>query len=228
MRGYSEFENEQEAEFKNDRREQKSAKGLRHPRRIAGLAVAALALAATFCGAGFLYAGSDGQNQKNKQKAAENTASMLPDSQAIDLLISQMLGAWQAGDAGALQKFYADDMMAISGAWEPPLFGWTNYARAYQAQLGRTSGCRLDRSNSYTKLMGDTAWVTYQWQFVGNVDGKATQALGHTTLVLQKRAGNWLIVLNHTSAIPTDDSSLSAPTTPPNSQPTTSLSPGRN
>jgi len=76
--------------------------------------------------------------------------------------------------------------------------------------------------------MGDTAWVTYQWQFVGNVDGKATQALGHTTLVLQKRAGNWLIVLNHTSAIPTDDSSQSAPTTPPNGQPTTSLAPGRN
>src|SRR5579863_9164657 len=111
MRGYSEFENEQGAEFKNDRREQKSAKGLRDPRRIAGQAVAAFALAATLCGAGFLYAGSDGQNQKNKQKAAENgssTASMLPDSQAIDLLISQMLGAWQAGDAGALQKFYAD------------------------------------------------------------------------------------------------------------------------
>jgi uncharacterized protein (TIGR02246 family) len=226
MRGYSELENEQGAEW-----EQKPAKGLRHPRRVAGQAVTALALAATLCGAGLLYAGSDGQNQKNKQKAAENgssTASMLPDSQAIDLLISQMLGAWQAGDAGALQKFYADDMMAISGAWEPPLFGWTNYARAYQAQLARTSGCRLDRSNSYTKLMGDTAWVTYQWQFVGNVDGKATQALGHTTLVLQKRAGNWLIVLNHTSAIPTDDSSPSAQTTPPSGQPTTSLAPGRN
>ncbi len=59
----------------------------------------------------------------------------MPDNQAVDLLVSQMLGAWQAGDADAMRKFYADDVMIVSGAYEPPLIGWANYARAYQAQI---------------------------------------------------------------------------------------------
>jgi uncharacterized protein (TIGR02246 family) len=230
-----EFENKPGKDCQGNRKYGK-AKALNNTHRIAGWGMAVLALAAALCGAGFLNAGSDGKNQKTKIKQVpENTtstASLLSDNQAIDLTVSQMLGAWQAGDAGGLQKFYADDMMAISGAWEPPLVGWANYARAYQAQMSRTSGCRLERSNSYTKVMGDSAVVTYQWQFAGNVDGKVIQALGHATLVLQKRAGNWLIVLNHTSAISTDEPTSSAPATQPNGQlsgqPTSSLAPGRN
>jgi uncharacterized protein (TIGR02246 family) len=194
-------------------------------RQITRCSVAILALAGMLCGPAFVY----GQKEKNKKKdkdgdASISASSLLPDNQGIDLLVSQMLGAWQAGDTDGLHKFYADDVTVISGAWEPPVFGWTNYARAYQAQIARTSVPRLERTNSYIKAMGDTAIVTYQWQFSGNVDGKRTQAFGHTTLVLQKRGGNWLIVLNHTSAIPTEDSPAGTPTSA--AQPTSSLAPG--
>ena len=168
--------------------------------------IAILAVVAMLCGASFAY----GQNQKNKKGKDQgnevSAGSLLPDNAAIDLEITQMLGAWQAGDAEGMRKFYADDVAVISGGWEPPIFGWDNYARAYQAQIGRSSGSRLDRTNSYVKVIGDMAWVTYQWQYIGIVDGKSAQAFGHTTLVLQKRAGAWLIVLNHTSGIPTDAS----------------------
>lgn len=193
-------------------------------RHIARCSVAVLTLAAVLFGPAFVY----GQKQKNNKKkdkdaeAAASVSSLLPDNQAIDSMVSQMLGAWQAGDADGMHKFYADDITVVSGAWEPPLFGWANYQRAYQAQFARTSIPRLERTNSYTKVMGDTAMVTYQWQFVGNVDGKRAEAFGHTTLVLQKRAGNWLIVLNHTSAIPAEDS----PAGTPAGQPTSSLAPG--
>lgn len=196
------------------------------PRRMGRRVVALLALAAVFCGTGLLY----GQNKKNKQKDKNaetnvSTSSLLPDSQAVDLLVSQMLGAWQAGDAEGMRKFYADDVLVVSGAWEQPILGWANYATAYQAQFSRTTGPRLERTNSYTKVAGDTAWVTYQWQFAGNVEGKATQAFGHTTLVLQKRAGNWLIVLNHTSAVPIDDPPPARSAAQPNGHPTSSLAP---
>jgi uncharacterized protein (TIGR02246 family) len=191
-------------------------------RRTSRFLLTILALAAMFCGTGSVY----GQNKKNKQKGKDaetsaSTASLLPDNQAVDLLVSQMLGAWQAGDADGMRKFYADDVLVVSGAWEQPIMGWANYASAYQAQLKRTTAPRLERTNSYTRVMGDSAWVTYQWQFAGDVDGKPTQAFGHTTLVFQKRAGNWLIVLNHTSAIPMDE----PPAARPNGQPASSLAP---
>ena len=189
--------------------------------------VAILVLVATLCGSGFVY----GQNQKNKNKKKDaevtvDASSLMPDNPAIDLLVTQMLGAWQAGDTEGMHKFYADDITVISGAWEPPIFGWANYARASQAQFARTSGSRLDRTNSFTKVMGDTALVTYQWQYLGTVDGKPARAFGHTTLVLQKRTGTWLIVLNHTSVIPTDEPSPATPS-PASGVPTSSLAPNQ-
>ena len=216
------------SESKNNSSEQeavgRASGGHAGSRRTGARRIAVLAVVAMLFGAGLAY----GQKQKNKKgKDTEGdvtSTSLLPDSPAIDLLISQMLGAWQAGDADAMRKFYADDVTVISGGWEPPIFGWQNYARAYQAQIARSSESRLERTNSYIKVIGDTAWVTYQWQYVGIVDGKPAQAFGHTTLVLQKRAGAWLIVLNHTSAIP-DQPPSETSSTPAGGQATSALAP---
>lgn len=219
-----------ESDFKVERTDCRPMGRLRYGAKwqhMTRCSVVVLALAAMLCGPAFVH-GQDQKNKKKKDKNAEasvSASSLLPDNQGIDLLVSQMLGAWQAGDVDGLHKFYADDITVISGAWEPPLFGWANYARAYQTQIARTSIPRLERTNSFIKVMGDTAVVAYQWQFAGTVDGKPAQAFGHTTLVLQKRSGNWLIVVNHTSAIPAEDTSTITPA-PANSGARSSLAPG--
>jgi ketosteroid isomerase-like protein len=169
-----------------------------------------LALATALLGCLPLLAGAPAAQQKQKQKDKKGEADdssisspiAPPDGQAVDLVVSQMLGAWQVGDVDRMHKAYADDVTVVSGSWEPPLLGWANYVRAYQAQRTRTQGDRLERNNTYTKVNGDTAWCTYQWRYSGQVDGTPATAFGHTTLVLEKRAGNWLIVLNHTSVVP--------------------------
>ena len=152
-------------------------------------------------------AGSPAQNQKkskDNKDADPIGASVVPvsDNQAIDVAVGQMLGAWQIGDIELMHKYYGDDVVVVSGNWEPPLIGWDAYLRAYQAQRARSQNGRMDRSNTLTKVMGDSAWVTYQWEYIGQVDGSQLDAVGHTTLVLQKRAGNWVIVENHTSTAP--------------------------
>jgi ketosteroid isomerase-like protein len=195
------------------------AGGWRKTRRWA----AAAGLALVLFGAAALPAAPGAQNQKNNKKEPEITGisslMTLPDAQHIELMVSQMLGAWQIGDAEMLHSHYADDVLVVSGMWEPPLQGWQNYLRAYQAQRARTQGARLERSNTYIKLQGDTAWCTYQWDFNGQVDGNPSSAAGHTTLILQKRAGKWLIVLNHTSVAPVSQRPVPASAMPPGSQP---------
>jgi uncharacterized protein (TIGR02246 family) len=178
------------------------------PRRKATVPATVLAVMVMLLGGLSLLASTArAQNQRNNRKEPETTGIVspvpIPDAQAIDLLVSQMLGAWQVGDVEMMHKYYADDVTVVSGAWEPPLFGWDNYVRAYRAQRARTQSGRLDRTNTYTKVFSDTAWVTYQWEFTGQVDGNPASSVGHTTLVLQKRAGTWLIALNHTSVVPT-------------------------
>jgi hypothetical protein len=78
--------------------------------------------------------GGTAQKQKDTKKDADAAGFVspvpLPDAQAVDLVVSQMLGAWQVGNVEMLHKSYADDVMVISASWEQPLMGWENYAKA--------------------------------------------------------------------------------------------------
>jgi ketosteroid isomerase-like protein len=143
------------------------------------------------------------QRKQAKEPAGRKSESArLPDDRAIDVAISEMLAAWQIGDAEMLHKYYADDVTVVSGAWEPPLVGWANFLRAYKAQRERIQGtAQLDRSNTFIKVNGNFAWVSYQWQFNAVVDGKASGVRGQTTLIFERRADRWLIIHNHTSIV---------------------------
>ncbi len=162
------------------------------------------ALALIFCGAPVAA-------QKNKKTVSNNPAAGMDNNAtvpipttengAVDLAISSMLGAWQIGDADRMHQYYADDVLVVSGAYEPPIAGWPAYLRSYQALRARTQSARMDRFNSIIKVSGNSAWSTYQWEFSGIVDGAKSDFRGHTTLILEKRDAKWLIVLNHTSMV---------------------------
>jgi ketosteroid isomerase-like protein len=140
--------------------------------------------------------------QKNPPPADTATSPMqLPAEQVIDQELSEMLGYWQVGDINSLHKYYSDTVTLVSGAFEPPITGWANYAAAYERQRARVTGVRLDRRNTFIFVKGDVAWAAYQWEFSGTVDGKAAADRGQTTLILTKQGDRWYIVHNHTSEI---------------------------
>jgi ketosteroid isomerase-like protein len=140
------------------------------------------------------------KKKKNPDAPADtHTTIPMPDEQQIDYNTSEMLGAWQVGDADRLHKTYADDAVFVSGLWAPPVFGWSNFLSSYQLQRARMQQVRLDRVNTYIKVRGTVGWACYQWDFSGTVDGQPMTARGQTTLVFEKRNDHWLIVHNHTS-----------------------------
>lgn len=157
--------------------------------------------------ASLFYAGpAEAQKEKKKKKGkavAEESSDKplipIPDDRAIDIAISEMLGAWQIGDLERLHRYYADDVVVVSGAWESPVRGWDNYVKSYQTQRSRTQNVVLDRINTFIRVAGNTGWASYQWQFKGLVDGTSMPLKGHTTLVLEKQKDRWVIVHNHTS-----------------------------
>lgn len=164
--------------------------------------------------------------QKNKSKKTTTSDSdaqsdlrsampALPDSQAVDQAVGEMLGYWQIGDIESLHKYYADDVVMVSGAWEPPIIGWDNFVKAYQAQRANVTGGRIERSNTYLKVNGNSAWATYQFLYLAVAnEGKMVQFRGHTTLVLNKVGDRWVIVLDHSSIV---DSTTSSPAPPADS-----------
>jgi ketosteroid isomerase-like protein len=154
------------------------------------------------------------KDKKNKKDtpAPSNTPSIpLPDEQQIDYVISTMLGAWQVGDTEKMHECYADDVTIVSSTWNPPVIGWNTYVPLYQQQRARMKQVRMDRSNSFIKVNGDSAWATYQWDFTGTVDGQPMVSQGHTTLVMQKVNSKWVIELNHTSVAEARPINTSAP-----------------
>jgi len=178
------------------------------------------------CGALLLgSAGPAGAQQKDKKNKKDTPAAnsapttMMSDEQQVDYLISTMLGAWQVGDAEKLHQSYADDVMIVSGAWGPPIIGWANYAPLYQQQRGRMQQVRMDRSNTFIKVVGTFAWACYQWEFTATIDGQVSGSQGQTTLVFEKRNDHWLIVHNHTSLIQARTAPAVPGSTPPATQP---------
>ena len=154
----------------------------------------------------------DKKNKKDTPAPSSNTPVIpLPDEQQIDYMISTMLGAWQVGDTEKLHECYADDVTIVSSTWNPPVIGWNTYLPLYQQQRARMQQVRMDRSNSFIKVNGNSAWATYQWDFAGTVDGQPTVSQGHTTLVMQKLNSKWVIELNHTSVAEARPANTSAP-----------------
>lgn len=172
-----------------------------------------LALLAVAIPAGAQKKGKNKNTPTTTTESGEDLKSAMgtPDGQIIDQLIGEALGYWQIGDAVSMHKYYAEDVVLVSGAWEPPVIGWDNFLKAYQAQRAQISGARMERSNTVIKVNGNSAWATYQFVYAAQMEGKVVQFRGHTTLFLVKQADRWLITLNHSSVV---DSSLPEPATP--------------
>jgi ketosteroid isomerase-like protein len=136
------------------------------------------------------------------------SAMHTPDAQAVDQAIGEALGYWQIGDTDSLHKYYADDVVLVSGTWEPPIIGWDNFLKSYKAQRNQVSGARMDRSNTLIKVNGNTAWATFQFVYVAQMEGKVAEFRGHTTLFLVKQTNRWVITLNHSSIV---DSAVPVP-----------------
>src|SRR6266852_7218330 len=146
---------------------------------------------------------------------SSGSGGSMPDDRAIDMTISEMLGAWQIGDIERLHKYYSDDVVVVSGAWEPPVMGWNSYVQAYQKQRERTQNVRLDRVNTVIKVDGRVGWASYQWEFAATVDNSPMVVRGQTTLILEKRKDRWVIVHNHTSLVQQTTGTQPAAPSPP-------------
>ena len=124
------------------------------------------------------------------------------DEDDIEKVLTAVVEAYRTGDYDAMGRYYAPDCTVVSFNYGPPVVGWANVARLYQSQHASLAGAEMIRENTMIQRKGKVAWVTYQWQFAANVRGALLGYQGHSTLVLEKRSRRWLVVHNHTSALP--------------------------
>ncbi len=139
------------------------------------------------------------------------------DRAEVEQTIKSMLLAWQTANLDEVAKYVAPDVTVVSGIYQPPLQGWQAYRTALQLQRENLRDVSFERENTQITVKGKIAWAVYQWRFAAIQNGQPIGALGHSTLILEKRGKKWLIVLNHTSVatMPPPAMGPAQPTKPP-------------
>ncbi|PYU02563.1 MAG: hypothetical protein DMG34_15975 [Acidobacteria bacterium] len=94
-----------------------------------------------------------------------------------------------------------------------------SYQALYKLQRSKMQQVRMDRSNTYIKVNGNTAWACFQWDFAAVIEGNPSAARGQTTYVFIKKDNRWLIAHDHTSIVQTAQPQAPAGTVPPGSTP---------
>jgi ketosteroid isomerase-like protein len=172
-------------------------------RRLIGVLAAIFVLALT-CNSSIAQKNKNSKN--NSQQQGDSNPVPAPvgsDADQIEEDIGQMLAAFQLGNVELMHKYYSDSVTFVSGDFAPPIIGWQNYVPLYERQKAAFASMQLVRRNTIIFPHGDVAWAMYQWEFSALLNGVPYDLRGQTTLVFNKVAGNWLIVHNHTSSIPT-------------------------
>jgi len=119
------------------------------------------------------------------------------DAAAIRTLLYKQQDAWNAGNIeGFMQYYWKSDSLCfmtkdgVTNGWQNTL---DRYKRGYpdKQSMGKLTFdlIRIDL------LAPDAALVAGKWL----VDSAAKSAEGHFNLLLRKKNGQWLIVLDHTS-----------------------------
>ena len=179
-----------------------------HVRRSTPRFYALLAIAALLSFGAMPSHAQQKEKKKKKDSALVDNSSANPivpltDEQQLDYMISEVLGAWQIGDSDRMHKSYAEDVSVVNGGWAPPVLGWSNYQALYKLQRSKMQQVRMDRSNTYIKVNGNTAWACFQWDFAAVIEGNPSAARGQTTYVFIKKDNRWLIAHDHTSIVQT-------------------------
>jgi ketosteroid isomerase-like protein len=132
-----------------------------------------------------------------------STLRAASDEEKIETVLEALIEAYRTGDYDSLGRYVAPEITTVPADYAPPVQGWSNVKARYQQATANMVPAEMVRENTSIVRRGKTAWAVYQWRFAGLAGGQPIGAVGHTTLVLEKRKGNWVIVHNHTSALPT-------------------------
>ncbi|MGH9777653.1 MAG: YybH family protein [Candidatus Acidiferrales bacterium] len=135
------------------------------------------------------------------------------EEEQIEEVVAAVLQAYRTGDSSTLGRYYAGDVTAIPADYSPTLEGWANLEPRYRAAQAAFGQLEVMRENTRIVRRGKVAWASYQWRLAGARGKDMVQALGHTTLILEKRGRQWVIVHNHTSLVPLRQEA--PPTAPP-------------
>jgi len=165
--------------------------------RIIAVVAVVLVLAA---GVTFVFRGTVAARDADKEKAVR------------DALMQSATG-FERNDLAMLNRVYANDESVTIFESGYANYGWTDYRDHHLVpEMKEFKNTKYTLSDIKVKISGNTAWATYKYALKGDVKDRKIDVNGLGTVVLEERAGRWLIVHTHTSAPRRPPAAAASPT----------------
>ena len=123
----------------------------------------------------------------------------------IEKVVEILVNAFRSGDYSPLEPHLDKGIVVIPAAFIEPMVGRDTVLESYNKQQQSFRASEMMREGTRIRRAGKIAWVSYRWEYAASYEGKIYSFRGHTTLILQKKGKRWVIVHNHTSALPTSE-----------------------
>lgn len=127
---------------------------------------------------------------------------MTQDEQAIRDWFAELARCVNATDFTAGKRLCADDIISF-GTYTTLMRGLDAYSAQQWTNVWPNVQNFRFRQEMYIKIVDDTAWAVATWDSEGiNTNGTTFDRPGRTTMIFEKRHGQWLGVHSHFSLYP--------------------------
>lgn len=120
----------------------------------------------------------------------------------VGAAVRALFAAAERGDVAALDTLYAgDSLTVVEGAGINR--GWADYRDHHLApELKEMKGFRYRPFEIEARVSGDLAWAMFRYALQADVNGRAIDALGRGTAILERRGNRWVVRHTQTSSRP--------------------------
>ena len=120
----------------------------------------------------------------------------------VGATVRALFAAAERGDVAALDTLYAgDSLTVVEGAGINR--GWADYRDHHLTpELREMKGFRYRPFEIEARVSGDLAWAMFRYALQAEVNGRAIDALGRGTAILERRGGRWIVRHTQTNSRP--------------------------
>lgn len=143
-----------------------------------------------------LLAGPSLAAQQPASQSASRTAS---DTAQVGAALRATFAAVERKDLAALDTLYAgDSLTVVEGAGMNR--GWADYRDHHLApELKEMTNLRYRPFEIEAHVAGNTAWAVFRYALSTELGGRAIDAVGRGTAILERRGPRWVVRHTHTS-----------------------------
>jgi ketosteroid isomerase-like protein len=133
---------------------------------------------------------------------SESSNNWSKDEEDVMARVETFNKAWEKRDMDFIERYYAHDHDMLLFFERRQLTGWKRVKTLYRNMFSHASQGEVEstHSNAKVKVIGDMAYVASNFRLkVKEHSGRSVVDEGRSTVVFERRKGNWIVVHRHTS-----------------------------